>query len=228
MPPAAPSVIISHWYHLIENFQASPKDYYTAVEAAIQQRQIPEAGTTSVDWKEGGMFSAKREYLRVTRDKLVFDICGAPFGNGFFFSWWLGELKGANLFQMIAVVFGLFIVGLLAVAVLSAISTAIFGSFLGLLLTIAGIPLVFLLIGILIRENPVGIEDTILEIPVLGFIYGWLFRPATYYKTDTALMFQEMVHAAVLEVIDQMMGAKGKRALSELERKPIMKEFYRK
>ena len=32
--------------------------------------------------------SAKREYLRMQRGKYAFDICAAPFGNGFFVSWW--------------------------------------------------------------------------------------------------------------------------------------------
>lgn len=30
----------------------------------------------------------KRDYLRITRDRLVFDICAAPFAKGFFVSWW--------------------------------------------------------------------------------------------------------------------------------------------
>ena len=46
----------------------------------------------NIKHKEGGIFSSKRVYLRVTRKNHAFDICGAPFGNGTFFSWWLGEL----------------------------------------------------------------------------------------------------------------------------------------
>jgi len=41
-------------------------------------------------------------------------------------------------------------------------------------------------------------------------------------------MFQAVVHAAVLEVVDQVMSAKGARALTEFERKPIMREFYQR
>jgi hypothetical protein len=39
-----------------------------------------------------GLLSAKREYLHVRRGKLAFDICGAPFGTGFFLSCWLAEM----------------------------------------------------------------------------------------------------------------------------------------
>jgi hypothetical protein len=45
---------------------------------------------------------------------------------------------------------------------------------------------------------------------------------------DTAIMFQSMVHSAVLDVIDPLFTAKGVRALSELERKPIMQELYQR
>lgn len=64
------------------------------------------------------------------------------------------------------------------------------------------------------------------EVPLIGFFVRWLVRPITYYTFDTALMFQSAVHAAVLEVIDAATSEKGIRALSELERKPILREFY--
>jgi hypothetical protein len=38
-------------------------------------------------------------------------------------------------------------------------------------------------------------------------------------------MFQEAVHNAVLEVVDGMTASKGIRALTESQRKPIMKRF---
>ena len=35
------------------------------------------------------MFSSKRRYIRVKWKEYQYDICAAPFGNGFFISWWL-------------------------------------------------------------------------------------------------------------------------------------------
>lgn len=90
MPKA--TMVISHWSTFVEGLSASPKDFYDDVQSALKTKLIPEAKFSRVDWKEGGIFSAKREYLRVRRKKLTFDICGAPFGNGFFISWWLGEM----------------------------------------------------------------------------------------------------------------------------------------
>ncbi|HZS09331.1 MAG TPA: hypothetical protein VFD58_31140 [Blastocatellia bacterium] len=224
----APSLIISHWYNLIENFNYSVHDYYTAVGAALEQRQIPEAANSHVDWKEGGLFSSKRTYLRVQRDRYVFDICAAPFGTGFFVSWWLGELRRANLFKMIAAVLALFLIGLFAVAVIFAEMSALFGTAVGGMLGLLSLPLVLVFISFVIRANPVGLEDTIIEIPVVGPIYERLFKPPTFYRIDTALMFQEAVHAAVMQVVDEITKARGVRALSESQRKPIMMEFYRR
>ena len=61
--------------------------------------------------------------------------------------------------------------------------------------------------------------------PLVGWIYERIFAPTTYYAMDTAIMFQDAVHNAVMEVIDCVTENKGVRALTEAERKPIMKKF---
>jgi hypothetical protein len=61
--------------------------------------------------------------------------------------------------------------------------------------------------------------------PLVGRVYERIFAPPTFYAVDTALMFRDAVHKAVLEVVDGMTANKGLRALSEDERKPIMKHF---
>ena len=91
------SLTISHWDKLLEDMELSVQTFYAAVEEALSRRQIPRARVFRVDWREGAPFSARREYLRVVRNEFVFDICGAPFGTGFFVSWWLGELPAGCL-----------------------------------------------------------------------------------------------------------------------------------
>ncbi len=85
-------IILSHWNTMVEGLEASPKQFFQSVESAISNKSVPNTRHARVDWKEGGLISAKREYLRIKRKNLAFDICGAPFGNGFFVSWWLGEV----------------------------------------------------------------------------------------------------------------------------------------
>ncbi|GMW03100.1 MAG: hypothetical protein AMXMBFR84_42360 [Candidatus Hydrogenedentota bacterium] len=157
--------VISHWDCLLEGFHCSTQQFYDVVEQAIAKRKIPDTQVSRVELYESGFLSAKRLYLRVWRKNHFFDICGAPFGNSFFFSWWLSE-------------------------------------------------------------PPIGCFGICLALPLLDKI-AWVFAPRmTYFKYDTALMFQESVHSAVLEVVDHVSKTKGIRALSEGERKPVMRNFF--
>jgi hypothetical protein len=214
--------VISHWHHPIENFQTSTMEFYTAVEQALKPREVPDYSVSRIDWREGGVLTARREYLRIGHGKLAFDLCAAPFGTGFFFSWWLAELPPTHalLWALLIGFLGLiFIGGMMVVYGLS-------GLFWGIILGIG----VLFLVGFLLKEGQLGseVEAIVLSIPILGALYERFFQPSTYYKTDTTLMFQSVVHTAVLEVVDQVISAKGARPLTELERKPIMREFYQR
>ncbi|MBK9156391.1 MAG: hypothetical protein IPM25_19655 [Chloracidobacterium sp.] len=150
--------VISHWSTLIENFNTSPQGFYSEVTKAIERRQLPKASIDRISFKESHLLSAKREYLRVSCRDFYFAICGAPFGTGFFVSYWLLEPPAGCL----AVMF-----------------------------------------------------------PRLSLFS----RPWTYYRIDTANMFQTATHSAVLEVIDTITTSQGLRQLPDSERKPIMKGF---
>lgn len=88
--------VFSHWNKPSEGFQTSAMDFYASVEAALQRRQIPDVSVYRVDLHEGRTLSAMREYLRFTRQKLAFDLCAAPYGTGYFYSW-LGERPPSRL-----------------------------------------------------------------------------------------------------------------------------------
>ncbi len=93
--------VLSNWSTLIENFQASPQKFYEAVTKALDKRQMPGATVSRMNLKEGSVFSASREYLRISCKKdFYFAICGAPFGTGFFVSWWLLQPPSGCLAQM--------------------------------------------------------------------------------------------------------------------------------
>jgi hypothetical protein len=222
--------VISHWHKLIEGFQMSPSAFYEAVEAAMQRRAVPDIQGSRVERKEGGLASANRLYVRIHRGRNAFDICGAPFGTGFFVSWWFTEppLKFAFLYTL-----GFFLVLGIAMNFAFGIGAAIgalmqgymFGAFLGTCAAVVGVPVLLWLLGNGMREGKIPGERTVLAMPLVGWAYERIFAPATYYAVDTALMFQDAVHYAVLEVIDCVTANKGVRALTEAERKPVMKSF---
>jgi len=160
-------IVLSHWHNLVEGLQESPQNIYSLIETSINEKQLPDVKITRVTLHEAGLLSAKREYLRVRRKEHLFDICAAPFGSGFFFSWWLGEV-------------------------------------------------------------PSGFWGLMALIPVFGPLFiGW-FKPHTYFTLDTAMMFQDSIRQAVDDVVGQIISSKGLRALSELERKPVMSDIFNK
>ena len=218
MAQRVPETVLSHWSMLVENLQASPLSFYKAVEAALLHRQLPATQNSRVAYKESGLLSAEREYLHVRRETLVFDICGAPFGTGFFFSWWFAEdrAKLNPLLKALAVV-ALFFIAVWLLAVL--------GLVLGTIVIVPGVLFPLAYANELASQGKFD-DGLIRSVPIVGRLYEWLFKSSTYYRLDSQAMFQQAVHNAVLEVIDQMTTEKGLRALSESERKPVMYQFY--
>lgn len=210
--------VLSHWSILIENLEASPLTFYQSVGEALSKRQVPQTANSRVQHREAGLLSAEREYMRVKRETVLFDVCGAPFGTGFFVSWWFVE-EVPRLNPMLRV-----LVLLVMLAVVGYLLTA-FGFIVGLFITLVVVGGGLSAVHILSSEG--HLDDTVVRaLPLLGALYVWLFRPATYYRIDSMEMFQKAVHNSVLEVIDGMTTAKGIRALSEADRKPILTEFY--
>lgn len=62
--------------------------------------------------------------------------------------------------------------------------------------------------------------------PVLSAVARAMVKPWTYYRVDTASMFQTATHRAVLEVVDRITSEGNIKALPEAERKPVMREFF--
>lgn len=220
MTVSAPTDAIAHWCKLLDGFQTAPSKFYATVEEALKRREVPNIELSRVDWKESGVFSVKREYLRVSRGSYVFDICGAPFGTGFFVSSWL--VRPIPIPWPLTVLFSL-----IAFSVIFGLFTGILG-LMGVILFVLLFPLMLWgFVQIMNEKAAEGWDDSIVAIPILGAIHEQIFRPTTYFRIDTMLMFQESVQAAVLEAIDQITGTSGVRMLSEFERKPMLTALTR-
>lgn len=208
----APAILLAHWHHLIEGLQTSSLGFYEALDQALQRRGVPDASGQRVDYREAGLLSAKREYLRVTRGGQAVDICAAPFGSGFFVSWWLGEARPGPLVPAIA-----------AFAIVVAVIRGA-GFFIGPAVLLGA----FFVVGAIISLGEESWHPYIFAVPVLGPLWERLFRPLTLYRYDTMLMFKKAIHQAVLEVVDGLTDAQGIRRLSETERKPVLRDFWRR
>lgn len=211
--------VISSWHHLIENFNTSPQEFYSLLEKAIARRQIPNLEISRVEWKEGGLLSANREYLRLSRERLIGYICAAPFGTGFFFSSRLGEISSRlTPFQMLVL---LVILALFFKAFVSAL-----GFFWGLVVLAGVIAFCVWFIRNAASKGLTDFDAIVLKIPLIGAVYYKFFRPVTFFRYDILLSYTSAVHTAVLEVVDEVTKVKGIR-LTEDQRKPIMKSLWK-
>jgi len=219
--------VIEHWYALVPGLAMSTKEFYEAVEKELKERQVPGLDIANVDFAEGGILSAKREYLRMTRERLVFDICAAPFGTAYFFSCRFAEIPAViQLWQLLVllVVFG--------IAVLfSFIACAkIFGMLTPFIWPIGWIVLIVLSIYTLRNAVAMGLKDLdamLIKSPVVGSIYERWFRRETYYRQDTRLMYCDTVNAVVKAKVEEVTGAKGIKLIRFNEYSPILGELYK-
>jgi hypothetical protein len=219
--------VIDHWYALIPGFNSSTKDFYEAVEKELKDRQVPGLEIFHVDFAEGGALSNKREYLRMTRERLVFDICAAPFGTAYFFSCRFAEIPAVvKILEFMVLIIGLcfsaFIGLIVFVKILGVLGLMLF-PFL-LLASLVG--------AIYVMRNAVamGLKDldaSLIKTPVIGPIYEAWFRKETYYRHDTRLMYCDTVNAVVKAKVEETTGAKGIKLIRYMENCPMLSELYK-
>jgi hypothetical protein len=212
--------VLNHWIALAERFQFSPSDYYDAIAKEIQAHQVPGLEMIRVEFAEGGMLSNKRVYLRIVRERLVFDVCLAPFGTGSFFSSRAAEIPAVVQPWQLA-------------AILASILLTIYLSmrYIGILL--GPIILIICLIGgVYTLRNAVamGLSDLdamLIRSPAFGAIYEAWFRKETYYRIDTRLMYLETVTELVKKIAEDITAAKGVKLIRQYECAPVLGELYK-
>ena len=186
--------VISHWHQSVDGLSTSTLDFYAAVEKALREKEVADLRIERIEVPEHGILSAQRLYLGVSYGRLRFDICAAPFGKDFFFSWWL--VKRTPGF---AAIWGCATtLVLLQIVLVAGATTGYFRSFFYALVAIV-------VAGAILRSNAAErwnvVEDTILATPVIGLLYTKFVKPVTYYSEDTRLMFEDTVHRVVLDVV---------------------------
>jgi hypothetical protein len=164
--------------------------------------KIPDLERIRVDFAEGGMLSDRRVYLRLIRERLVFDVCAAPFGTSFFFSCRQAEIPTTiKLWHL--VVFGLVLLFSVPVAM------QLMGTFLGPLLLV-----LFWIFFVWLCRNaiPMGLtnlDGLLIRTPVIGPLYERFLRRETYYRVDTRLMYLDTVNAVVKKRVETTTAAGG-------------------
>ncbi len=88
---ASQTTVHSHQSQHFEDLQMSARDFYALLKRIIEEYKYPDVKCEPVTLSESGLFSSKREYLRISKQRHHYYVCACPFGKSFFISWWLQE-----------------------------------------------------------------------------------------------------------------------------------------
>jgi len=94
---------IGNWSHLFPDMQHDPNVFFELVENLLREKKVPEFYSKIITISEGGILSHNRLYLEVSRGDYIFHICAAPWGTGFFFSWWVRQ-KMSDIDQLLILI----------------------------------------------------------------------------------------------------------------------------
>lgn len=206
-----------YWCKLFE-FHHSPREFYALVEQNLDKRQVPGLLKGFTLLHEGTVFSPKRLYLQMRRERVVFEICAAHFGTGFFTSSRLFDRRrDATLLDYIMTTFiftGLGAVGWTQLGAVSSIAIV------GCVVT-----LWWSLMRLGVSMEAAQLDEHLTRIPFLGRIYETLFHPNTYFRQDQTNMYREAVHRAMMDAVADLTAQKGLKPLSESETRPILPEL---
>ncbi|UPT67969.1 MAG: hypothetical protein M0D57_04715 [Sphingobacteriales bacterium JAD_PAG50586_3] len=162
-----PSIVYGHWDLLIPSFDYSVGDFYFKVHEALKSHDLQDVDFEEIYLYESTrFFSPQRNYYRVMWREKVFDICAAPYADGFFVSWWLFE------------------------------------------------------------KEPFWLR-LLSKIPGIGPWLVSLIKPVTYYKIDTARMFQAYLQHSVVAAIEEITATKGVR-LTEAQKTPTSYDILKR
>jgi len=212
--------VLSHWFTVLDGFASSTEEFYVAVEKELAARKVPGLTMARVEFAEGGVLSDKRVYLRMIRERLVFDVCAAPFGRAYFFSVRFAEIPAIIKPWQIGICFVAFLV-------IAGLATKVLGVVGG---SLALFVLAVALVWTLRNAISIGLEDldaSLVKSPVLGPIYERFFRKETYYRHDTRLLYHEIVSGVVKQKVEEVTAAKGVKLIRAHEHSPILDGLYK-
>ena len=221
------AVVLNHWIAMADGFHCPPAEFYKSVEAAVSERKVPGLDLVQVEFAEGGMLSDKRLYLRMLRERLVFDICAAPFGDSFFFSCQFAEIPlVVNVWQLLVVLVVLYFATSISLVLFIKVF-GISGLWLCPFAWIVACALAIYTMRNAVAMGLANLDETLIQMPIIGTIYEAWFRRETYYRHDTRLMYLEIVSGVVKKLAEDAVAAKGLKLVRQYEQAPILGELYK-
>lgn len=209
---------ISYWCTLFDDCVYSPNDFYALVEEGLKRRQVPDLLVDFVLMHEGTVFSKRRLYHQLRRERIVAEICAAPFGSGFFISSRLFDRRRRAFFWDY----------LFACTILAAVTAPVLYEY-GTIVAIVVLGTVFTGLWSLMRLATVvsfaWLDEKICNVPWFGPIYETIFHPNTYFRQDQHSMYREAVNRSVQEAVAELTTEKGLKPLTDTELRPMLPDL---
>lgn len=212
--------VFSHWGSVTPDMHFSAQEFYAKVEAAIRSKEWPGVQLLRVEYREAGLFSHSREYLRIIRQRQLFDVCGAEFGKDYFFSLREAEIPAVvDLHAFVTFLLGLFMLTIVCLQTFGLL----FGPLALLFLIVFAVWFMFNVLKLGMNKA----DSAMLTLPVIGPVYEAWFRPDTYFQQDTRLFFLHCVTELVKRHVAETTSANGVKQLHGFEKKPILDGLYK-
>ena len=189
------------WSVLVPDFDTSTNDFYRLVRELVEARRGPDVEITELEFPEEGFLSARRRYLRLRHDVLIFDVCSAPYGTSWCFSCRQGQYPLYLWFWQFALLAALGCIALWA-------HVSLLGSVWGGIVFAANLGAFFFLLNSLAATGLYGLGEVILKIPLVGQLYGIVLRKDSYRRADVRTMFFKTVDGLVRDAVEKTAGVR--------------------
>jgi hypothetical protein len=80
--------VINNWSMLFPHFTYSSKTFYEQLRESLKEHGVEDIQYSTKNIAIGHLASQRRVYMSITWKEFTYDVCAAPFGDGYFFSYW--------------------------------------------------------------------------------------------------------------------------------------------
>ena len=204
--------------NVYQNTQFSSTEIYSAVSDEVHRMKIPGVSCQLVTAKEGGVITAYRTRLKITREFSEYVLCAAPVGTAFFISIrTIDHFPYARWFHYLGLLL------LLGVVYRFGSNIGAYGGIVAVVVTCYLIRVAFRFVG-LSEDKPV--ERTLAGIPIIGPIYLRWFCPETFFRQDMHAVFLSLVDSAAKKVIAGLEVSPPLRPDSTVQVDPIRRDLH--
>ncbi len=81
--------ILARWQIRLNGTACSPLEFFESVQASVMEKELPNISFSQITRREGRWLSPKRIYLRISCQKLFFDVSAFVAGHCLVVGWWL-------------------------------------------------------------------------------------------------------------------------------------------